>query len=100
MLFGAQKKTNKGNGRSTRHLWWVIKPIRRTARHFFFFYTNSSTPYLNICIVFVTGEDDITRSDSQRYSKAVVGFGQSMLLPEIGGIDHQKHKVGFYSTLV
>ncbi len=34
----------------------------------FFSYTNSSTPYLNIYIVFVTGEDDIARYNSRRYT--------------------------------
>jgi hypothetical protein len=33
-----------GNGRSTRHSWWVIKPTRRTAKNFLS-HTNSSTPY-------------------------------------------------------
>ncbi len=35
-----------GNGRSTRHSRWVIKPTRRTTRNFFS-HTNSSTPLLN-----------------------------------------------------
>ncbi len=35
-----------GNGRSTRHSRWVIKPTWRTARNFLS-HTNSSTPLLN-----------------------------------------------------
>ncbi len=35
-----------GNGRSTRHSRWVIKPTRRTARNFLS-HINSSTPLLN-----------------------------------------------------
>ncbi len=34
----------------------------------FFFHTNSSTPLLNIYIVFVTEEDDIARFDSRQYT--------------------------------
>ncbi len=56
-----------GNGRSTQYSQWVIKPTRRTARNFLF-HTNNSRPLLNIYIVFVTGEDDIARSDSRRYT--------------------------------
>ncbi len=55
-----------GNGRSTRYSWRVIRPTRRTARNFFS-HKNSSTLYLNIYTVFVTGEDEYSRYNYRWY---------------------------------
>jgi hypothetical protein len=43
------------------------RPTRRTARNFFST-QNSSTPYLNIRTVFVTGEDKYSRCNSRRFT--------------------------------
>ncbi len=66
---GSHKLPNHvtGNRRSTWYSWRVIRLTRRTATNFLS-HMNSSTPYWNIYIVFVIGEDDIARYNSRRYN--------------------------------
>jgi hypothetical protein len=57
-----------GNWRSTRHSRGVITLRPSALLEIYFLFINSSSPKWNLYLIFVTGEDDIARFDSRRYS--------------------------------
>jgi hypothetical protein len=57
-----------GNGRSTRHLLWVIRPTWRTAKNFQHIHMTAVHQNTLCIIIILTGEDDNRQIDSRRYS--------------------------------